>query len=159
MFAARAAWSPGAVCGHGRPPWCATFSLRRGARWNRTPADLEAQFGCDFSRVRVHADATAAASADAVDGLAYTVGWDVVFAQVVTSPTRSKGGDCSLTNLPMWRSRARSRSARTSSCASANPVTRVSARPMPCRAARGRPRSRGTAARVWCGAGTASPAR
>ncbi|MGI5518764.1 eCIS core domain-containing protein [Streptomyces sp. CA-106131] len=54
-------------------------------------ADLEAQFGCDFSRVRVHADATAAASADAVDALAYTVGRDVVFAQGRYQPDQVQG--------------------------------------------------------------------
>jgi uncharacterized protein DUF4157 len=37
------------------------------------------KFAHDFSRVRVHDDAAAAASAQAVDALAYTVGHDVVF--------------------------------------------------------------------------------
>jgi outer membrane protein OmpA-like peptidoglycan-associated protein len=39
---------------------------------------MESRFGHDFSRVRVHTDARAAASAAAVDALAYTVGTDVV---------------------------------------------------------------------------------
>jgi uncharacterized protein DUF4157 len=43
-------------------------------------AQLGARFGHDFSRVRVHTDARAADSAQAVDSLAYTVGSDVVFA-------------------------------------------------------------------------------
>jgi outer membrane protein OmpA-like peptidoglycan-associated protein len=41
---------------------------------------MEPRFGHDFSRVRVHADGKAAASARAVDALAYTVGQNVVFA-------------------------------------------------------------------------------
>lgn len=42
---------------------------------------MEARFGQDFSDVRVHADAQAAASARAVDAAAYTVGRDVVFGE------------------------------------------------------------------------------
>lgn len=45
----------------------------------RTRAELEPRFGHDFSHVRVHTDAAAAASARAVDALAYTVGRDIVF--------------------------------------------------------------------------------
>src|SRR5207253_7660299 len=44
-----------------------------------TRAFMEPRFGYDFGHVRVHADARAAASARAVDALAYTVGSDVVF--------------------------------------------------------------------------------
>jgi len=40
---------------------------------------MESRFGHDFSRVRVHADGKAAASAQAVNARAYTVGRDVVF--------------------------------------------------------------------------------
>jgi hypothetical protein len=40
---------------------------------------MEPRFGHDFSRVRVHTDAKAAESAQAVDALAYTVGRDMVF--------------------------------------------------------------------------------
>ena len=40
---------------------------------------FERRFHHDFSRVRIHTDAPAAASARAVDALAYTVGHDVVF--------------------------------------------------------------------------------
>jgi outer membrane protein OmpA-like peptidoglycan-associated protein len=43
-------------------------------------AFMEPRFGHDFSGVRVHADARAAASARALDAVAYTVGRDVVFA-------------------------------------------------------------------------------
>jgi outer membrane protein OmpA-like peptidoglycan-associated protein len=41
---------------------------------------MEPRFGRDFSRVRVHTDASAAESARAVNARAYTVGWNVVFA-------------------------------------------------------------------------------
>jgi hypothetical protein len=44
-----------------------------------TRAFMEPRFGHDFSRVRVHADAQASESAQAVHALAYTVGQDVVF--------------------------------------------------------------------------------
>jgi hypothetical protein len=40
---------------------------------------MESRFAHDFSRVRVHTDARAAESAQAVNALAYTVGRDVVF--------------------------------------------------------------------------------
>jgi len=42
--------------------------------------DMEQRFGHDFSRVRVHADAKAQMSAQAVNANAYTVGNDIVFA-------------------------------------------------------------------------------
>jgi hypothetical protein len=41
---------------------------------------MEARFGHDFRRVRVHSDPVADASARAVNALAYTVGHDVVLA-------------------------------------------------------------------------------
>src|SRR3990170_1547523 len=44
-----------------------------------TRAFFEPRFGHDFSRVRVHSDRHAAASARAVNALAYTVGADVSF--------------------------------------------------------------------------------
>ena len=44
-----------------------------------TRTDMESRFGHDFSQVRVHTDARATASAQAVDALAYTAGRDVVF--------------------------------------------------------------------------------
>ena len=46
---------------------------------SRTRAAMEPRFGHDFSMVRVHADAKAAESAEAVGALAYTVGRHVVF--------------------------------------------------------------------------------
>jgi hypothetical protein len=45
----------------------------------RTRAFMEPRFGHDFSNVRVHDDAQAAASARAVNAHAYTVGNDIVF--------------------------------------------------------------------------------
>ena len=44
-----------------------------------TRASMESRFGHDFSDVRIHTDPRAAASARAVDALAYTVGRDIVF--------------------------------------------------------------------------------
>src|SRR5215813_8226492 len=40
---------------------------------------MEPRFGFDFGRVRIHDDARAAASADAVGASAYTVGTHIVF--------------------------------------------------------------------------------
>lgn len=56
-----------------------------------TRSFFEARFGHDFSKVRVHSDDKAAASARAIDALAYTVGQDVVFAPGQYSP-RARGG-------------------------------------------------------------------
>ena len=52
---------------------------------------LEPRFGYDFSRVRVHTDARAAASAQAVQAVAYTVGSDIVFGRGAYRPSTSKG--------------------------------------------------------------------
>jgi len=60
--------------------------LDRGAR-----LELENRLGRDFSHVRVHSDAPAAASADAVDAVAYTVGSDVVFAAGQYRPGSPEG--------------------------------------------------------------------
>src|SRR3954468_6412648 len=56
-----------------------------------TRAAMEPQFGHDFSRVRIHGDATAAASATAVNALAYTVGRDIVFAADQYAPATAAG--------------------------------------------------------------------
>ena len=56
-----------------------------------TRAHMEARFGFDFARVRIHTDAQASRSADAVDALAYTVGDDVVFASGRYSPRTAEG--------------------------------------------------------------------
>jgi hypothetical protein len=52
---------------------------------------MESRFGHDFSRVRVHTNARAAASALAVNALAYTVGNNLVFQKNQYRPT-SPGG-------------------------------------------------------------------
>jgi len=52
---------------------------------------MESRFGHDFSQVRVHADGKAAASAQAVNARAYTVGRDVVFGPGEYTPESSGG--------------------------------------------------------------------
>lgn len=52
---------------------------------------FEARLGHDFSRVRVHADGVASASARAVDAHAYTVGHHVVFGQGRYAPDTLAG--------------------------------------------------------------------
>ena len=56
-----------------------------------TRAFFEPRFGHDFSRVRVHTDATAAESASAVKARAYTAGQDIVFEAGRYSPHSSGG--------------------------------------------------------------------
>jgi hypothetical protein len=56
-----------------------------------TRAFMEPRFGHDFSQVRVHTDAKAAESARAVNGLAYTVGQDVVFRAGQYTPETREG--------------------------------------------------------------------
>lgn len=60
-----------------------------------TRAFMEPRFGHDFSHVRVHTDARAVESAQAVNALAYTVGHDVVFGVVSTLPRPKTAGVCS----------------------------------------------------------------
>ncbi|MBN1209737.1 MAG: DUF4157 domain-containing protein [Myxococcaceae bacterium] len=52
---------------------------------------MEARFGHDFSRVRVHHDGKAAASAEAVQAHAYTVGEHVVFGHDRYQPNTEQG--------------------------------------------------------------------
>lgn len=52
---------------------------------------MEQHFGQDFSAVRVHTDAQAAHSADAIDALAYTVGPNVVFGRGQYAPATGAG--------------------------------------------------------------------
>ncbi|WP_447979264.1 eCIS core domain-containing protein [Candidatus Nitrospira bockiana] len=56
-----------------------------------TRAAMEARFGVDFSRVRLHTDVQAARSAEALHALAYTVGEDIVFASGEYSPRTPEG--------------------------------------------------------------------
>ena len=57
----------------------------------QTRASMESRFGHDFSRVRIHTDARAAESAQAVHALAYTVGRDVVFGAGQYAPASPSG--------------------------------------------------------------------
>jgi hypothetical protein len=52
---------------------------------------MESDFGRDFSRVRIHADAQAAASAHAVDAVAYTVGQHIAFSEGGYAPNIDEG--------------------------------------------------------------------
>ncbi|HEY6141019.1 MAG TPA: DUF4157 domain-containing protein, partial [Thermoanaerobaculia bacterium] len=52
---------------------------------------MGSRFGHDFSQVRVHTDERAAASAHAVNALAYTVGRDIVFAAGRYAPATTAG--------------------------------------------------------------------
>jgi hypothetical protein len=52
---------------------------------------LESRFGHDFSRVRIHTDPEAAASARALHARAYTVGHDIVFAAGAYRPHSAAG--------------------------------------------------------------------
>ena len=52
---------------------------------------MESRFGHDFSRVRVHTDTRAAESVRSLNGLAYTVGSDVVFGAGRYAPATSAG--------------------------------------------------------------------
>lgn len=56
-----------------------------------TRTDMEARFGQDFSHVRVHSDAQAAASAEAVAARAYTVANHIAFAEGAYAPTSAPG--------------------------------------------------------------------
>jgi hypothetical protein len=56
-----------------------------------TRAFMEPRLDHDFSRVRVHTDARAAASAQAIHAQAYTVGGDVVFGTGQYAPETSEG--------------------------------------------------------------------
>jgi hypothetical protein len=56
-----------------------------------TRSFMEPRFGRDFSDVRVHTDVTAAASAQAVNALAYTAGKDIVFRSGQYAPTTHFG--------------------------------------------------------------------
>jgi len=52
---------------------------------------MESRLGCDFSGVRVHTDAKAAAAAWAIDAQAYTAGHNVVFGAGQYSPDTATG--------------------------------------------------------------------
>jgi outer membrane protein OmpA-like peptidoglycan-associated protein len=54
-------------------------------------AFMEPRFGHDFSQVRIHTDAKAAESAQAVNAVAYTVGSSIVFGRGQFAPQTAKG--------------------------------------------------------------------
>lgn len=56
-----------------------------------TRAFMASRLGHDFSRVRIHADSRAAASARAVDAQAYTVGEHIAFENGMYSPHTARG--------------------------------------------------------------------
>ena len=58
---------------------------------DETLAQMEPRFGHDFSQVRVHANERAAASAQAMGALAYTVGQDIVFDTGQYAPQTREG--------------------------------------------------------------------
>ncbi|MGC2215001.1 MAG: DUF4157 domain-containing protein [Silvibacterium sp.] len=58
---------------------------------DETRSFMESRFGYDFSQVRVHTDAGAQKSADAVDALAYTVGRHISFAEGSFAPHSASG--------------------------------------------------------------------
>ena len=64
-----------------------------------TRAFIEPRFSHDFSRVRIHTDAKAAVSAQAVDALGYTVGHDVVFGAGYYAPQEGEGRELLLHEL------------------------------------------------------------
>jgi len=57
----------------------------------QTRSFMEGKFAHDFSKVRIHADEKAGASARAVHSLAYTVGNNLVFASGQYSPQSAQG--------------------------------------------------------------------
>ena len=57
----------------------------------QTRAFMEARFGHDFGRVRVHTDGPSAASARAVNARAYTVGQQIVFGERQYSASSESG--------------------------------------------------------------------
>lgn len=53
--------------------------------------DMEAHFGADFRRVRIHTDAVAARAAAALNASAFTLGEDIFFAAGAFAPTEEAG--------------------------------------------------------------------
>jgi hypothetical protein len=80
-----------------RGPSAVSLIVQQGLQSPAQPLDqetryfMESRFGHDFSRVRVHSDATAADSANGVNALAYTVGQDIVFGAGQYAPGTDGG--------------------------------------------------------------------
>jgi hypothetical protein len=85
--------SPAPIAASQQPPSVVHDVLRApGQPLDRaTRATFERRFGHDFSRVRVHTDAVAAASAQAVNASAYTVGSHLVFGRQQYAPYTQQG--------------------------------------------------------------------
>lgn len=81
----------------GAPVADATSAVRPALAAGGQPLDsgtrsfMESRFGHEFGKVRIHADAGAAASARALHAHAYTVGSDIVFATGEYAPQTVKG--------------------------------------------------------------------
>ena len=83
-----------ATAGHAReaPPMVHEASRSSGQTLDATTrAFMEPRFGHDFSQVRVHADAQAAASAKRISALAFTSGSDIVFGDGQFAPETASG--------------------------------------------------------------------
>ena len=88
----QAAPGPGRVDGQAAPASVYRALASPGTALDRsTRAFMEAGFGRDFSRVRIHADGGAATSAREVEALAYSVGGDVVFGPGQYQPGTAAG--------------------------------------------------------------------
>jgi hypothetical protein len=66
---------------------------------NSTQTFMESRFGHDFSRVRIHADETAAQAAESVNARAFTKGANIVFGRGQYSPIHRKGDGYLRTSL------------------------------------------------------------
>jgi hypothetical protein len=66
--------------------WAVSRWLARGERER-----MESRFGHDFSRVRVHDDASSSTSAESLHARAYTVGEDIVFGRPAAPPGSREG--------------------------------------------------------------------
>ena len=90
----RQAMSSGSLAGGLAPPIVHQVLRTPGAPLSETTrAFFEPRFGHDFSRVRVHADAQAARSAQSVGAQAYTVGNHIVFNAGRYAPATPGGGE------------------------------------------------------------------
>src|SRR5207244_462660 len=58
---------------------------------SQTRAFMEERLGHDFSKVRIHDDATSATAAERMNALAYTDGHDIVFARNAYDPATNDG--------------------------------------------------------------------
>lgn len=82
----------GEKAGAATPPIVHTVTQSSGRPLDKSTRDfMEPRFEHDFSRVRVHTDARAAESAQAVSALAYTVGRNIVFGAGQYAPATDSG--------------------------------------------------------------------